>query len=115
MVIMIDITQIVIAVVGVIALVLTGFAIPKLKSQVGQEKYTEAMDKLSTITYYARIVTSAVEQMFPGEGSKKLAEATSRLESMLNAKGVNFDADEIRTAIESAVYEINHRLLDTDC
>lgn len=107
---MTDITPIVVAVIGLCALAITIFLIPYLRKKVGQDKINEALNTAELIQKYALIAVRAVEQMFPRETEKRLQEATKYFNQQMEALGITLDADEVRKAIEAAVYEVNREL-----
>jgi hypothetical protein len=47
-------------------------------------------------------------------GEEKLIEAEMQVSKILEAKGIYLDTDELRTLIESAVYELNNTLENKD-
>ena len=50
--------------------------------------------------------------MFPRDIDKRLQEATKYFNQQMEALGITLDADEVRKAIEAAVYEVNRELHD---
>lgn len=107
---MTDITPIVVGVIGLCALAITIFLIPYLRKKVGQDKINEALNTAELIQKYALIAVRAVEQMFPRETEKRLQEATKYFNQQMEALGITLDAEEVRKAIEAAVYEVNREL-----
>lgn len=92
---MIDVTQIIVALIGLLAAVLTAVAIPWLRAKVGERRWVQ----LETI---ARVAVQAAEQIFSG-GPSKLDYAMDRAREALAAMGIKFDDATVRAAIESAV------------
>lgn len=107
---MTDITPIVVAVIGLCSLVITVVLIPYLKKKGKLEDVNQALTQAELIHKYALIAARAVEQMFPREIEKRLQEATKYFNQQMEALGITLDADEVRKAIESAVYEVNREL-----
>ena len=107
---MTDITPIVVAVIGLCALICTVIIIPYLRKKGSLDKVEEALNTAELIHKYALIAVRAVEQMFPRETEKRLQEATKYFNKQMEALGITLDAEEVRKAIEAAVYEINREL-----
>jgi len=94
----IDITQVIIALIGVLATVLTGYTIPWLKLKAGEERWDQLVE-------FAGVAVMAAEKLKVNEkGSDKLKYATNQVIAMLEAHNISYDIDTIRAAIESAVY-----------
>ena len=107
---MTDITPIVVAVIGLCSLIFTVVLIPYLKKKGKLDDVNHALTQAELIHKYALIAVKAVEQMFPREIEKRLQEATKYFNQQMEALGITLDADEVRKAIESAVYEVNREL-----
>lgn len=107
---MTDITPIVVAVIGLCSLIITVFLIPYLKKKGKLDDVNQALTQAELIHKYALIAVKAVEQMFPREIEKRLQEATKYFNQQMEALGITLDADEVRKAIEAAVYEVNREL-----
>lgn len=97
----IDLTQIIVALIGVLAAVITKFAIPYLTSKVGAEKRQE-------IAFWAKLAVEAAEKIFKeqGMGSAK----KEYVKTFLEEKGFKLDDKEIDIAIESAVLEMQNAI-----
>lgn len=107
---MTDITPIVVAVIGLCSLIITVFLIPYLKKKGKLDDVNQALTQAELIHKYALIAVKAVEQMFPREIEKRLQEATKYFNQQMETLGITLDADEVRKAIEAAVYEVNREL-----
>lgn len=107
---MTDITPIVVAVIGLCSLIITVFLIPYLKKKGKLDDVNQALTQAELVHKYALIAVKAVEQMFPREIEKRLQEATKYFNQQMEALGITLDADEVRKAIEAAVYEVNREL-----
>lgn len=91
-----DITKIIVAVIGLLTTIVTGFLIPFLKS-----KLTENQQK--TMEALAKTAVYAAEQLFtPNQWSEKKSYA----QQILTAKGYNVNLDDVNAAIEAAVKEL---------
>lgn len=98
---MIDITQLVTAIIGILAVVLSAYALPWLKTKVGESRY-------ATIVQAARVAANAAEQLFKGtgRGTEKLEYALDFAKTSLAKHNIVYDEKVIRAAIEAAVQEI---------
>lgn len=105
-----DITPIVIAVIGLCSLAFTICLIPYLKKKGKLDDVNQALTQAELIYKYALIAVRAVEQMFPRETEKRLQEATKYFNQQMEALGITVNADEVRKALEAAVYEVNREL-----
>ena len=115
-----DVTQIVIMVIGLCVALCTAVVIPALRNKYGQDKIDKALatiDKaLATIEIYksiAEIAVKAAEQMgltMGWDGQKKLQEAMDYAEKKLADMGIVYDETALRKEIEAAVYAISGAL-----
>lgn len=98
---MIDLTPILQAVIGVIAVVITVYFIPWLKKKLSVEQQAELAEWVS-------IAVTAAEQLYTGSG--RGAEKKAYVLAFLEAKGYAVDTgsltDSIDALIEAAVYEL---------
>ena len=114
-----DVTQIVIMVIGLCVALCTAVVIPTLRNKYGQDKIDKidkalaTIDKaLATIEIYksiAEIAVKAAEQMgltMGWDGQKKLQEAMDYAEKKLADMGIVYDETALRKEIEAAVYAI---------
>lgn len=88
----IDLTPIVLAIIGVLGTIITANVIPWLKEK--------------KLMGWIKIAVNAAEQMAK-EGIIKPEEKLQHATKYLESKGVKVDTDEIMNAIKSAVYEVN--------
>lgn len=93
----IDITQIVVALVGLMSLVITSVIVPLMKS-----KLTDAQWQM--IETYAIAGVQAAEIIFnaQGQGEAKLRWVSEYITNQCAAHGIKIDADTVRVAIENA-------------
>ncbi len=91
-----DLTQVIIAVIGVLGTIVTSFLIPLLR-----QKLTEAqMNKLAA---FAKIGVYAAEQLYyPDEWESK----KKYVQRFLEEKGYDVNLEEVNAAIESSVKEL---------
>ena len=89
---MIDITEIVVAVIGLLSVILTSVVVPLTNSQ------------WESICNYAVAGVQAAEIIFnaQGKGAEKFAWAKDYIEQQCAAHGIKIDADTIQIAIENA-------------
>lgn len=107
----VDITEIVIMVIGLCAVILTIFVIPAIKAKYGQDKVDEALAVASKIDCFIRTFVEAAEQIFPKEeGVRKKEYVTNLVLEKLAEIGVTMDLEQISAAIESAVFELHTKL-----
>ena len=92
-----DITKIVVALIGLLSTVLTVFLAPYLKAKMDVEK----VNKLGAL---AQRFVLAAEQLI---GSGKGAEKKAKVQDWLKEKGYDVSLDEVDSAIEAAVKEMN--------
>ncbi|MGJ4851423.1 phage holin, LLH family [Bacillota bacterium Meth-B3] len=89
---MIDLTQVVTAVLGLMATVVTAVVVPWLKAKLGAEKFRAGQ-------IMATSFVRAAEQLYgPGKGAQKLAYVKEELEK----RGITFN----NALIEAAVYDL---------
>ena len=99
---MFDITSIVEAVIGLVAVVITSIIIPYIKKKTTTEQQRQ-------IVAWVKIAVTAAEQIYVGTGrgpEKKLY-----VIEWLADRNIAVDMDQIDALIESAVYELNSATL----
>ena len=91
----IDITQILLAIIALVSAIVTGILIPWIKSKTSDTEQDQLLA-------WVQIAVMAAEQLYTGagRGEEKLEYVTAWLE----ARGLKYDAETIRAAIEAAVY-----------
>ena len=92
-----DITKIVVALIGLLSTIITVFLAPYLKAKMDVEK----VNKLGALAQ--RFVYAAEQLIGKGEGEKKKAQ----VHDWLKEKGYDVSLDEVDSAIEAAVKEMN--------
>lgn len=99
-----DITKIVVALLGVICAIITTFVIPWLNTKLKNEKVKAAVD----IAY--QVVQAAQELQITGEleqiGLTKADYAWGEAKKALTEKNISIDDDELKAYIKSAVTEL---------
>lgn len=94
---MIDLTQVIIAVLTLIFSVVSAFLIPYLKTKVSAEQ-------LETIKFWVNIAVQAAEMIYAGSGRGE--EKKEYVLKFLNSKGFTLNTEEIENIIEAAVLEL---------
>lgn len=92
-----DLTKIIVALIGLLSTVITVFLAPYLKAKMDVEK----LQKLGELS--RRFVLAAEQLIGKGEGEKKKA----MVQDWLKEKGYDVSLDEVDSAIEAAVKEMN--------
>lgn len=93
----IDITQIVVAVIGLLGVILTSVVVPLIKSKLTNSQW-------ETILNYALAGVQAAEIIFnaQGQGEEKLCWVSEYITNQCLAHGIKIDIDTVRVAIENA-------------
>ena len=94
---MIDVTDIIVAVIGVIGAILTGIVFPLIKAKVTNEQW-------QMIVNYAYAGVQAAEIIFnaQGQGEAKFEWVADYIEQQCAAHGIKIDVDTIKVVIENA-------------
>ena len=94
---MIDITQIVVAIIGLLSIILTSVVVPLIKSKITSTQW-------DTILNYAIAGVQAAEIIFnaQGQGEEKLRWVSEYITNQCLAHGIKIDAETVRVAIENA-------------
>ena len=92
----IDITQIVVAVIGLLSVIVTSVVVPLIKSKLTNSQW-------ESICNYALAGVQAAEILIgAGNGAQKFEKAKDYIEQQCAAHGIKIDADTIQIAIENA-------------
>lgn len=92
----IDITQIVVAVIGLLGLVVSSVLVPLIRTKINAEQW-------DTIYNYAVAAVQAAEIIIgAGKGAEKFAWAKEYIEAQCKAHGIKIDMDTVQVAIENA-------------
>ena len=92
----IDYTELLQAVIALLATLITTFVIPLIRKKLSAEK-TEELKK------WVGVAVKAAEQLY---GSKTGQEKKEYVVAFLMSKGIVFDVDEVNTMIEAEVYKL---------
>ena len=98
---MIDVTDIIVAVIGVIGAILTGIVFPLIKAKVTNEQW-------QMIVNYACAGVQAAEIIFnaQGQGEAKFEWVADYIEQRCAEHNIKIDADTIKVVIENAWAEL---------
>ena len=94
---MVDLTQIIVAVLTLVISLITAFLTPYLKTKVSGEQ-------LETIKFWVNIAVEAAEMIYVGTGRGQ--EKKEYVVQFLNSKGFTLNVAEIENLIEAAVMEL---------
>ena len=94
---MVDLTQVVSAVITLIVALISAFLIPYLKSKL-------SADKLQKVQFWVNIAVEAAEMIYVGTG--RGAEKKEYVLNFLNSKGFTLNMAEIDNLIEAAVLKL---------
>lgn len=96
-----NITQILIGVIAIIGGIVALFVVPYLRTHMTAEQ-------IAILTGIAQTVVYAAEKIFGAKmGADKLAYALKVAKALLAQKGLTFDEDVIRAAIEAQVQQLS--------
>jgi len=95
--IMVDLTQVVSAVITLIVALISAFLIPYLKSKL-------SADKLQKVQFWVNIAVEAAEMIYVGTGRGQ--EKKEYVLSFLNSKGFSLNMTEIDNLVEAAVLKL---------
>ncbi len=91
-----DLTQIVVAVIGLLGLVATSVLVPLIQTKITAEQW-------DTIYNYAVAAVQAAEIIIgAGKGDEKFVWAKEYIEAQCKAHGIKIDMDTVQVAIENA-------------
>ena len=97
--IMIDLTQIAVALIGLVSAVLTAVLIPYIRIKIGNEKWNQ-------LQAIVEVAVKAAEQLgYTQVIEDKFTYVFDLVAEELNKKNITFDSDVVRAAIEAAVKE----------
>lgn len=93
----IDVTELVVALIGVLSIFITSVVFPLIKSKLTNSQW-------ESIKNYALAGVQAAEIIFnaQGKGEEKLEWVTEYIEAQCKVHGIEIDMDTVRVAIENA-------------
>jgi hypothetical protein len=96
---MFDITPIVEAIIGLVAVIITSIVIPYIRKKTTTEQQKE-------LVAWVKIAVTAAEQIYAGVG--RGAEKKQYVLDWLGDRSITIDENKIDALIEAAVYELNN-------
>lgn len=99
----INITDIIIAVIGVLATIITTFVVPYIKTKITIGQY-------NALKIIATTAVKGAEALYIGKkrGEEKRDYVLNCIKEQCNKKGFTFDETELRNALEDAWFDINN-------
>ena len=94
---MVDLTQVIVALLTLAFSAVSAFLIPHIKAKVSSEQ-------LDTIKFWVNIAMEAAEMIYTGTGRGQ--EKKAYVVKLLNSKGFTLNPEEIDSIIEAAVLEL---------
>lgn len=94
---MVDLTQVIVALLTLAVSAVSAFLIPYIKSKVSAEQ-------LDAIKFWVNIAVEAAEMIYTGTGRGQ--EKKAYVVKLLNSKGFTLNPEEIDSIIEAAVLEL---------
>ena len=94
---MVDLTQIIFAVLSLMLSLVSAFLIPYIKEKVTAEQF-------ATIKLWVKVAVQAAEMLYVGSGRGE--EKKKYVVEFLNSKGFTLNTEEIDNLIEAAVLEL---------
>lgn len=94
---MVDLTQIIVAVLSFMLSLVSAFLIPYIKEKVTAEQF-------ATIKLWVKVAVQAAEMLYVGSGRGE--EKKKYVVEFLNSKGFTLNTEEIDNLIEAAVLEL---------
>lgn len=99
----IDITELIVALIGVIAVVITRYLIPYIKAKIDESK-------LDKIVFWVEMAVDAAEKIYKESGMGK--QKKEFVIAFLNEHGITLDDQQIDVMIEAAVLQMQNALSD---
>lgn len=93
----IDMTQVIVALIGLVGVVLSTVVIPLLRAKTTAQKWDNAM-------FWVKLAVQSAEQIYNGTGMGEVKK--EYVEKFLEEHNIKLDPDQIDVAIEAAVLGI---------
>lgn len=103
----IDITKIVIAIIGLLSTILTGFLIPWLKTKIDINSGKVTENQAYMIKLIINTAVKAAEQLYNSDQGK---EKKAYVVELLKDQGIDVDMPSVDAAIEAAVLELHRQI-----
>ena len=97
-----DITWIILAVLAVVAVIVTKFLVPYLKSKMTTEQWKQLVEKTALITKWVTTAVNAAEIFFKGIGlgADKNSYVLAFVRTLCEKFGITFDEEVVKAEIE---------------
>ena len=105
---MVDLTQVIVALIGLLTAVLTGFLVPLIRAKIDESKAKLSEQELAMISELAKIAVKAAEQIYTGTGMG--AKKKEYVQKFLAENGYVLDETAVDIAIEAAVLELKQQM-----
>ena len=93
----IDMTQVIVALIGLVGVILSSWLIPLLRSKTTEQKWANAM-------FWVRLAVKSAEQIYNQQGWRE--KKKKYVEEFLKEHNIKLDDQQVDVAIEAAVLEI---------
>lgn len=100
---MIDLTQIIVAVIGLLSAVISAYLVPYIKAKTTNEQRMNAL-------MWTQIAVQAAEMIYNQSGMGK--EKFDYVKRFLVEKGFDYDEKEVKALIESAVLKLKTEIIE---
>ncbi len=100
---MIDLTEVVVSIIGLAISVITCVVVPYIKKKLNSETYSQ-------VQFWATVGVEAAEMIYNQSG--KGAEKKAYVLQFLRSKGFNLDEDSLDKVVEAAVLELKQAFAD---
>lgn len=104
---MIDLTEVVVALIGLLGVVISSVLVPYLKQKKTTEELAQMNETLAQVEFWVEIAVQAAEMIYTGSG--RGSEKKSYVLEFLNSKGFTIDLDSIDAMIESSVLKLKQQ------
>ena len=101
---MIDLTEVIVALIGLISVIITTVLVPYLKQKKSAEELAQISETLTQIQFWVDIAVQAAEMIYVGSGRGD--EKKAYVIEFLNSKGFTIDMDSIDAMIEASVLNL---------
>ena len=101
---MIDLTEVIVALIGLISVIITTVLVPYLKQKKSAEELAQISETLTQIQFWVDIAVQAAEMIYVGSGRGD--EKKAYVIEFLNSKGFTIDMNSIDAMIEASVLNL---------
>jgi len=104
---MIDLTEVIVALIGLVSVVVSTVLVPYLKQKKTAEELAQISETLVQIQFWVDIGVQAAEMIFIGSGRGE--EKKAYVIEFLNSKGFTIDPESIDAMIEASVLKLQQQ------